>query len=66
MFLVCIFWAQDFPDGYMSKTHFQMKNGNTSSIFKDSTKESDEQILTHVEVNTPFCIDLPLKLLYKN
>ncbi|XP_048706037.1 ubiquitin-like-conjugating enzyme ATG10 isoform X2 [Caretta caretta] len=40
---------KDFPDGYMSKTHFQMKNGNTSLIFKDSTKESDEQILTHVE-----------------
>ncbi|XP_032638166.1 ubiquitin-like-conjugating enzyme ATG10 isoform X3 [Chelonoidis abingdonii] len=40
---------KDFPDGYMSKTHFQMKNGNTPSIFKDSTKESDEQTFTHVE-----------------
>ncbi|XP_065455204.1 ubiquitin-like-conjugating enzyme ATG10 isoform X1 [Chrysemys picta bellii] len=40
---------KDFPDGYMSKTHFQMKNGNIPSIFKDSTKESDEQTLTHVE-----------------
>ncbi|XP_067425065.1 ubiquitin-like-conjugating enzyme ATG10 isoform X4 [Emydura macquarii macquarii] len=40
---------KDFADGYMSKTHFQMKNGSTPSVLRDSTKESDEQTWIHVE-----------------
>ncbi|XP_067425063.1 ubiquitin-like-conjugating enzyme ATG10 isoform X2 [Emydura macquarii macquarii] len=40
---------EDFADGYMSKTHFQMKNGSTPSVLRDSTKESDEQTWIHVE-----------------
>uniref|UniRef100_A0A8D0GK19 Ubiquitin-like-conjugating enzyme ATG10 n=1 Tax=Sphenodon punctatus TaxID=8508 RepID=A0A8D0GK19_SPHPU len=40
---------KDSLDGYMTKTHFQVKNGNASSNVMEITNENDEQTFTHVE-----------------